>query len=445
MYNLSEVKERINSSLNYLPKSFLNIDTSTLGNSYFKEKDEENNKSIHPFFQLKEKAMDITININDRMQAIRFMISIPMKNNIEHTIEAIKTIQTCNQIDIYKRFNFWSTQDPLFKLDDTVIHTLHPWFFSEGLKNEYPLDLILLSCGYILNKYGREYEFRQDVLDYLVDLCEDKYAGIRQKLSSAEILVKNGEFDEQKYGKQIINKYNNLLSKDSTNVKDWYQIELSSIKKLRYLVLSINEPTDIHQKIYSINNLKTKCLHSLQLQNNETNDSSKYILFNQNWNQVLNETNENFRFENMSFTTILYYISSYIKDLKEEEFDINYFIESILLYKDWSDNYNFCIFILQTLKQVKEVENNLRISLEDELRQTIFNRYNSILYSLSQDQKDSVIKSIESDNLEDKMDVEQFLDYYSIENEIFKKYSNEISLDEFNQYYNKIINEYKRI
>ncbi len=443
MFNLNEVKDRINSSLNYLPKSFLDINTSTLGNSYFNNSDD-----IHPFFKLKEKAMDANININDRMQAIRFMISIPIKNNIDHCIEAIKTIQFCNEIDIYKRFYFWSTQDPIFKLDDTVIHTLHPWFFTIATQNEYPLDLILISSGYILNKYGREYDFRQDVLDYLVDLCEDKYAGTRQKLCCAEVLFKFGEPDEQQYGRQIINKYNKLLNNsEENNIKDWYDIEMSSIKKLRYLILTIKEPLNKEIKTKYINLLKTKCLNLIDI------SSSSYPVFIQNWNQLINESNANFRFENMSFSTILYYISFFIEifnnqskeKIIENNFNFLHFIDSILLYKDWSDNYNFCIFILQTLKQAKEVDVDLRISLEDELRQTIFNKYNSILYSLPTDQLDAVIKSIESSNLEDKMDVEQFLDYHSIENELFKKYKNEISLEEFTSIYNKTINEYKRV
>ena len=63
-----------------------------------------------------------------------------------------------------------------------------------------------------------------------------------------------------------------------------------------------------------------------------------------------------------------------------------------------------------------------------------------ILHSLPSEQKEAVIQSIQSKD--DKMDVEQFLDYYSIEDDIFKKYKHECTKEQYTEYYNKIINEY---
>ena len=40
------------------------------------------------------------------------------------------------------------------------------------------------------------------------------------------------------------------------------------------------------------------------------------------------------------------------------------------------------------------------------------------------------------------MDVEQFLDYYSIEDDIFKIYKHECTKEQYTEYYNKIVNEY---
>ena len=40
------------------------------------------------------------------------------------------------------------------------------------------------------------------------------------------------------------------------------------------------------------------------------------------------------------------------------------------------------------------------------------------------------------------MDVEQFVDYYSLEDDIYKQYKEELNREDYNKYYEDIIREY---
>jgi len=156
------------SSFEFLPPSFNGINTKDFGNSKIKKGD------IHPFFKLKSVALDRSINSDDRMQAVRYMIHIPYKNQTSHVVEAVKDILSDDTIDIYKRYYFFNNNDKYFKLDDHVVKQTHPFFLSLALKKKYPLELILLSTRYIISFYEYSSPERFEALEYVLDLADDE-------------------------------------------------------------------------------------------------------------------------------------------------------------------------------------------------------------------------------------------------------------------------------
>ena len=414
-YELNSIKDLIHSNIPNSSKHFFNLDTSTFGNSSTTDVE-------HPFLTLKKNGLLIHNKIEDRIQCVRYMLSIPYKDCIPHTLEVVKAIQNTDQFNIYKRYQFWSTQDISFKLHDEIIHEMHPYFFTNGLQQHYPLDLMLSSATYILSKYGREHSIRQDALDFIVDCSNDKNSTYRQQYDAAEVLIKAGEADEIKFGKQI-HKYLTTISSDIEKINN----ENKCIKKIRFLsyeypILSLSHLNEV------VSTFKSKCLSFI---NNDSNSFS--LLFD---NFISNHT---FIFENFTFDILFYFVYQFIQynEQKIKEFtsfliDTNNTIEN---------NTSFIVSLFNTIcVDCTEVDKNLRVSLYKELKDTIFNRYNMILHSLPSDQKEAVIQSIQSKD--DKMDVEQFLDYYSIEDDIFKKYKHECTIEQYTEYYNKIINEY---
>jgi len=429
-YNLSDIKNLIHSNIPNSSKYFFNLDISTFGNTT-----SLNNINEHPFLILKKNGLLDDNKIQDRMQCVRYMLSIPFKDYVYHTLEVVKSIQNTSQVNIYKRYQFWSTQDINFKLHDEIIHEMHPYFFTNGLKYHYPLDLMLHSATYILSKYGREYSIRQDALDFIVDCANDKHSTYRQQYDAADVLIKSGEIDEIQFGKQIHNYLNSIsILADDTKQND----ENKCIKKLRYLTLTY--PLNEESINRSIDLFKDKCISLFD--NNQNNENK--LLFENNFNTLISNTN--FTFENFTFTILFYFLYQFIslndKDKYEQKMQI--FISFLIENNIQIDTKNYTLFIVSLFNTVCddciEVDKNLRINLYEELKEIIFNRYNIILHSLSSDQKEAVIRSIESK--EDKMDVEQFLDYYSIEDDIFKKYKHELTKEQYTKYYIKITNEY---
>ena len=401
-YNILEEYHDTISSIDYLPRYFLDINTDNFGLSLIK--DEE----IHPFLQLKQKGLSSEVSIEDRMQCVRYMISIPYKENIKHAIEVIKCIQDSKDCDIYELYNFWNTQDPYYKLDDMIIYEMHPYIFKQSKNLYLPLDLVLTTCKYILSNYGREHEIRQDVLDYMLDIVCNPMCSEREIVDVSDILINTGELDEVMFGKQLKSKHE-LKENNEINV----------INKLRYLRITYSLKTDDFEDV--MNTIKS--LYK--------NKSNQYL---NNLEELV--TKENYRFENCTYKVILYLI--YLYNVKNNE-SMDIFLEYIYLYKLFKDDKQFIIYLLDSC-QCPEMNLNLRVNLKTELRTVIFKKYNSILYGLTTIQKNSVLESIKSDD--DKMDVEQFVDYYSLEDDIYKQYKEELNREDYNKYYEDIIREY---
>ena len=418
-YNILEEYHDTISSIDYLPRYFLDINTDNFGLSLIK--DEE----IHPFLQLKQKGLSSEVSIEDRMQCVRYMISIPYKENIKHAIEVIKCIQDSKDCDIYELYNFWNTQDPYYKLDDMIIYDMHPYIFKQSKKIYLPLDLVLTTCKYILSNYGREHEIRQDVLDYMLDIVCNPMCSEREIVDVSDILIKTGELDEVMFGKQLKSKHE-LKENNEINV----------INKLRYLRITYSlKPDDFEDVMNTIKSFFKEYVLFKYINLSTTLDYKQYLEYGQYLNNLEElVTNENYRFENCSYKVILYLI--YLYNVKNNE-SMDIFLESIYLYN--KDDKQFIIYLLDSC-QCPEMNLNLRVNLKTELRTVIFKKYNHILYGLTTIQKNSVLESIKSED--DKMDVEQFLDYYSLEDDIYKQYKEELNREDYNKYYEDIIREY---
>jgi hypothetical protein len=188
------------SSFEYMPKYFLGIPTSELSSTRI------DRSKKHAYLRLKDEAMNPEHLFEDRVQAIRYMCRVPYKNYIEHCIEASKTIIIDDTHDIYQRFYFFSNNDKYNKLDDHVVHELHNFFFYYGKEFKHPLELILLSCRYIMQTYDFNNSNRNDVYNFLIKIAEDINETIFARAQVIDIILNTGDFDEVDYA--------NILLKD---------------------------------------------------------------------------------------------------------------------------------------------------------------------------------------------------------------------------------------
>ena len=113
---LEDYKNELGSH-SYMPKDFLGIATKDLG-FHIVGKDST-------FLALKNKLVDhsTTLKVEDRMQGVRYLCSIPFNDALYHCVEAAMSIISDESIDIYKRYYFLSNNDKFYRLDAHVVST----------------------------------------------------------------------------------------------------------------------------------------------------------------------------------------------------------------------------------------------------------------------------------------------------------------------------------
>jgi len=205
VYTVEDLNEL--SSFEYMPKYFLGIKTKDFATSRIELNESTLLPETHPFLKLKEKSMDGSINMSDRMQCIRYMCRIPYIDNLKHCYDGSVTIlddDTQQEYDMYKRYYFFANNDKYFKLEDNLVYELYPYFYYLSIKKNYPLELTLLAARYIIMSYPYDSNERVDVLDYLLEIADDKKETVYARAECADILYTYGEGNEIYYGKKII-------------------------------------------------------------------------------------------------------------------------------------------------------------------------------------------------------------------------------------------------
>ncbi len=179
----------------YMPKTFLGISTENLGFSRKMAKS--------PFIELKEKIIsDTTISIDDKMQGVRYLCSIPYANGIKHCLEAVKHIIRDENVSVYKRLFFIHNNEKFFKLDDHVAHMSYPMFFRYGLETngiKVPFDCMLICVEHIFSSFGSETNIRQAALDWCLDIVENQSEDIHTVYDVLNLLKEKGQSDEIDY------------------------------------------------------------------------------------------------------------------------------------------------------------------------------------------------------------------------------------------------------
>lgn len=190
----------------FMPKTFVGLDTSKLGFHIQGQKS--------PYLELKEKIISeaTTLCIEDRMQGVRYLCSIPYNNGTAHCLEAAMSVLRDENIDIYKRFYFMHSKEKYLRLDDHVVYYLYGAFFKQGKRAgplKYPFDVMFPTVEYILKNYTPDLASRQNALEWLMDIIEDQMMDDGSKCQAITILQNCGDFEEKSWATdQCIELYN---------------------------------------------------------------------------------------------------------------------------------------------------------------------------------------------------------------------------------------------
>ena len=415
----------------YLPVNFLGINTSTFTDSYIPDDKE------HPFLSLKRFAMDNSISFEDRIQCVRYMCFIPYKEYVSHCVEASKTIIENDKYDIYNRYFFFANNSRNTKLDGHVVHELHPYFFTLSKDRNYPLELTLMSARYIIDQYDYLSDERNTVLEYILDVADDKNESIYARSECADILITLGEGNEIIFGEQVIEELGDLYNENKN--KTIYTNAQNAHNE------TINENTrNIVRALYKYY-LKTKSYNDLvktsyedihkelsDIDSSEENNDKLHSFFY----RVMTDP---FRFERLSLSDIVLLVYNKICSFENKNDLMKRLLEEILDC-DNSCTTGYFTRIVNTLNGfINDKDMCFNINPRDELRSVIFARINRNIRSLPEKTRESVLEAIEEANFGV---FEEFMDYYSPEDEIRKEYSGLIEEEEFNKLFSKCVDEF---
>jgi hypothetical protein len=423
----------------YMPTHFHQIDTKGFGFATRQYDDQGHSLpgvNLHPFMKLKEIALDSGIDASDRMQAVRFMCFIPYLRGEDHCIEATRAILFDDSIDIYKRYYFFSNNERFFKLTDTIVYTLHPEFFEQGLLRQYPFELIVRSARYTLSFYPVDTTTRQHVLDWVLDVADDPNESHRARAEAADILITCGEPDETEFGAQIISQIDThsdfYESKENVHSDGFTESAKKIIRALQ------SDPRLDRKEALNLEDI----LQDLLCFADDLEDKKTFQQF---FYRIQTDPT---RFERLTLLDIFFLMYRKIKSLIRSSPMDSEKIENIFLirlYQEIMDASDTCatgylLRILNVLQGfVEEKEFQLRMNPKDEIRSVVFARLNLILRTLgSRDQK-LILDSMEG---EDKTAAQEFLRTYEIEEELWEEYQPLMEEEEFKRVLQKCLHEF---
>lgn len=410
----------------YMPSTFQHLSTKEFG-MMTQTHDEQGkplqNIVIHPFLKLKDIAIkgSSDVSLEDRMQSVRYMCFIPYRDGITHCREAAEAIVFDSSIDIYKRYYFFSNNERYFKLTDDIVHHIHPLFFNKGLIEGYPFELIIRSARYILSFYHVETDIRQNTLNWLLDIVDDDTEAHRVRAEAADVLITCGEPDEAEFGMGIIQQIG--FRKDFYDSEE--NIHQSDIGKSAKNILRSLQATLSKQDIDSVScdEIFNYVLpYALELVDRQMIDSF-----------FLRVQTDPTRFERLTLLDILKMVYLKLKQQPEKYFNTG----CIRLYQEISDAVDTCatgymIRILNVMQGiVQEKEFILRMSPKDEIRSVVFAKLNLILRSLSSDEQQRILDSIETPEKNGRDEALEFIRCYDPREELWDEYKQLLTEDEF--------------
>jgi hypothetical protein len=146
-----------------------------------------------------------------------------------------------------------------------------------------------------------------------------------------------------------------------------------------------------------------------------------------------------FRFERLSLADIVNLVCYKIETLNNKDSIYSILFEEAI---DCNETCTTGYFtrIVNTLNGIlTDKDLTFYINPRDELRSVVFSRINNIIRNLPEKSRDSVLESLENNNL----DVfNEFIEYYSPEEEIREEYKSLLTDEEFKIIYNKCIDEF---
>jgi len=421
-------------SFEYIPKKFLDIDTNTFGNT-----------KLNSFLKLKKKLLQDNSSLNnnvsfqDKCQGIRYLCHIPHKDKIKHVMECCKNVLENEEYDIDQRYYFFSNNEKYFKLDDHIVFECYPLFFNLCIERNYPLLFTLLCSKYIISTVPNK-----DLIDkaktILYNISSDINETIQFRCEAIDTLLEYGNLKDREFGKSELEKlgnnyYDNMIKTIYTNTQNVHDetINISIRNMLRTLIKD-----DLKYKLEK--EYQMEDIHNFIIDYCNKNELN-YSIYLDTLKRLMTDPS---KYEGKNLCNIILMVWKKINSF-EDYIKLELYKRFIQELHDMIDTCSsgHLSRILNILSgYIEDKDYQLKINPIDSLRSSIFARLNSELRKLGINQQEEILLALSSSNKEDKLILEEYISYYSPKDELQEEYKELMKEDEFEEVYNKTINEY---
>lgn len=415
-------------SFEYIPKKFLDIDTNTFGNT-----------KLNSFLKLKEKLLSTNISFQDKCQGIRYLCHIPHKDKIKHVMECCKNVLENEEYDIDQRYYFFSNNEKYFKLDDHIVFECYPLFFNLCIERNYPLLFTLLCSKYIISTVPNK-DLIDKAKNILYNICSDMNETIQFRCEAIDTLLEYGSLKDREFAKLELerlgnNYYDNMIQTIYTNTQNVHDESINTSIRNMLRSLIKNDLKCKLEKEYQIEDIHNFIIDYCN--KNELN----YSIYLDILKRLMTDPS---KYEGKNLCNIILMVWKKINSF-EESIKLELYKRFIQELQDMIDTCSsgHLSRLLNILSgYIEDKDYQLKINPIDSLRSSIFARLNSELRKLGINQQEEILLALSSSNKEDKIILEEYISYYSPKDELKEEYKDLMKEEEFEEIYNKTINEY---
>ena len=453
--NMESASSKIGGSKNVdhsdLPSMFHGINISSFGDS-----------KKNPFMRLKTVAENTELPFEERVCAIRYMQKIPYVHMLKHVVPICFNIIADDRYPINERYFFFSNNESITKLDPYIVRDCHEFYFKLSKNRDYPIILRLFSAKWIYCTYKHDSTEWLEARSFIVDLARDSQESVYIRSEAADCLYTRIDIRDYEIGYSVIKELGNLYSDNKyrtiyTNAQNVHDetISQSVINVIRNLLAEQNviprEHVEEKREEISVGFTKfaKEPVKYVEITTDEIYERLKQVMSAMpNYNSLMESKVHNVyykmivnpsRYEGLTIVDILLLIWKKIQS-HEHCLDMEKRLVEELYDMDASCSSGYVARLVNVLSGYVSDNFTIRMNVKDQLRSNIFARLHENIGLLPMAEQEKIILELSSD--EDKPFTKEFVECYSVYDELWEEFIGLLSSEEFRTLYDKCVNDF---
>lgn len=434
-----------------LPSMFHGINISSFGDT-----------QKNPFMKLKKIAQNQELPYDERVCAIRYMQKIPHVHMLKNVLPICFNILADDRYPINERYFFFSNNDAITKLDPYIVRDCHEFFFKFSKNREYPIILRLFSAKFIYFTYNHDTIEWLEAHNFIIQLARDPQESVHIRSEAADCLYSRISISDYDIGYGVIQELGNLYSDNKlrtiyTNAQNVHDetISESVMNVIRNLLVEqVYIPKKhVEEKREEISVGFTKFAKEPRKEMEITTDEIYARLcevmkeMSQGVDKISKVNNVYYkmiinpsRYEGLSIVDILLLIWKKIQ-YHEHSLEMEKRLIEELYEMDATCSSGYLSRLVNVLSGfVSDEKFTIRMNVKDQLRSNIFARLHANISMLPQTEQDKII--IELSGAGDKSVVKEFIQCFSVHDELWEEFKDLMSSEEFETMHNKCIDDF---